>query len=275
MSSPTSQQPAKGAGKAGRAGKRGKVRSTPKGRAVDPGAREEVRTLLGDAPRQRDLLIEHLHKVQDRYGCLSAPHLVALAAEMKMAMAEVYEVATFYHHFDVVKEGDVAPPEITVRVCDSIACDLAGSHELLTRLPSLLGNDVRVLHAPCVGRCETAPVAVVGQNPVPHATAEKVVSLVKAGAVGHAASDVAITPGHIDYAAYRAAGGYALAASCVSGHRTPADVIAVMEDSGLRGLGGAGFPAGRKWKLVAAEPAPRLLAINIDEGEPGTFKDRY
>jgi formate dehydrogenase len=234
-----------------------------------------VRTLLGDAPRRRDLLIEHLHKIQDRFGHLSAAHLVALAAEMKMAMAEVYEVATFYHHFDVVKEGDTAPPSITVRVCDSIACDLAGSHELLKTLPSLLGPGVRVLHAPCVGRCETAPVAVVGQNPVPLATSEKVVALVKAGAVTHATTDVAITPGHVDYAAYRAGGGYALAASCANRDRTPADVIAVMENSGLRGLGGAGFPAGRKWKIVSAEPAPRLMAINIDEGEPGTFKDRY
>ena len=256
-------------------GKRSRVRGTPKGRAVDPTAREDVRALLGDAPRRRDLLIEHLHKIQDRYGHLSAAYLVALAAEMKMAMAEVYEVATFYHHFDVIKNGDMAPPAITVRVCDSIACDLAGSHELLEKLPSLLGSDVRVLHAPCVGRCETAPVAVVGQNPVPHATEEKVVALVKAGAVKHSTTDVTITPGHIDYGAYRAAGGYALAASCVSGARTPADVIAVMENSALRGLGGAGFPAGRKWKIVSAEPAPRLMAINIDEGEPGTFKDRY
>jgi len=256
-------------------GTRSRVRGTPKGRAVDPSAREDVRALLGDAPRRRDLLIEHLHKIQDRYGHLSAPHLVALAAEMKLAMAEVYEVATFYHHFDVIKNGDIAPPAITVRVCDSIACDLAGSHELLEKLPSLLGSGVRVLHAPCVGRCETAPVAVVGQNPVPHATGEKVVALVNAGAVTHSTTDVTITPGHVDYAAYRAAGGYALAASCVSGTRTPADVIAVMENSGLRGLGGAGFPAGRKWKIVSAEPAPRLMAINIDEGEPGTFKDRY
>jgi formate dehydrogenase beta subunit len=256
-------------------GKRSRVRGTPKGRAVDPKAREDVNTLLGDAPRRRDLLIEHLHKIQDRYGHLSAAHIVALAAEMKMAMAEVYEVATFYHHFDVVKNGETAPPAVTVRVCDSIACDLAGSDDLLKKLPSLLGTDVRVLHAPCVGRCETAPVAVVGQNPVPLATAEKVVALVKAAAVKHSTTDVTITPGHINYAGYRAAGGYALAASCVDGKRTAADIIAVMENSGLRGLGGAGFPAGRKWKIVSAEPAPRLMAINIDEGEPGTFKDRY
>src|SRR5437762_11475544 len=174
--------------------KRARVRSTPKGRRVDPKAREDVAALLGDAPRRRDLLIEHLHKIQDRFGCLSAAHLVALAAEMKLAMTEVYEVATFYHHFDVVKDGDAAPPAITVRVCDSIACDLAGAHALLDKLPGLLGTNVRVLHAPCVGRCETAPVAVVGQNPVPHATAEKVSELVRTKSVVDTA-----TTGHIAY----------------------------------------------------------------------------
>ena len=255
--------------------KRSRVRGTPKGRAVQPQARDEVVSLIGSGERRRDLLIEYLHLIQDRFGCLAAAHLVALAAELKMAMAEVYEVATFYHHFDVVKDGEPAPPKITVRVCDSIACDLAGSGALLATLPALLGEGVRVLHAPCVGRCETAPVAVVGQHPVPHATAGKVVALVQAGAVTHDSSNQAITPGHADYAAYRAAGGYALAASCSSGARTRESVIALMEDSGLRGLGGAGFPAGRKWKIVSAEPAPRLMAINIDEGEPGTFKDRY
>jgi formate dehydrogenase len=256
-------------------GKRSRVKGKPKGRGVAPKAREEVCALLGNEPRRRDLLIEHLHKIQDRYGYLSAAHLVALADEMKLAMAEVYEVATFYHHFDVVKDGETAPPAITVRVCDSIACELAGSQTLLDALPRLLGKDVRVLHAPCVGRCETAPVVVIGQNPVPKASPDQVVSRVKAGAVKHDTLNTAVTPGHIDYSAYRAGGGYRLAASCVSGQRTAADVIAIMENSGLRGLGGAGFPAGRKWKIVAAEPSPRLLAINIDEGEPGTFKDRY
>ncbi|HEY3160619.1 MAG TPA: NAD(P)H-dependent oxidoreductase subunit E, partial [Vicinamibacterales bacterium] len=249
---------------------RSRVRATPKGRAVDAQAREEVAALLGDAPRRRDLLIEYLHLIQDRFGCLSAAHLVALAAEMKMAMAEVYEVATFYHHFDVVKDGDTPPPAITVRVCDSIACELAGAHALLKTLPAALGAGVRVLHAPCVGRCDTAPVAVVGRNPVPNATTEKVAAAVLARAVTHPTSDVLVTPAHIDYKAYRADGGYTLAASCVGGGRTAADVIALMEDSGLRGLGGAGFPAGRKWKIVASEPAPRLMAVNIDEGEPGT-----
>ncbi len=256
-------------------GGRGRVKSTPKGRRVDPKALEEVVALLGDAPRRRDLLIEHLHKIQDRYGCLAAPHLVALAADMKMAMTEVYEVATFYHHFDVIKDGDTPPPPITVRVCDSIACELAGSHKLLNELPGKLGAQVRVLHAPCVGRCETAPVAVVGQNPILNATVGQITKAVEAGQVKHPSERSNVTPGHIDYAAYRASGGYALAAACFAGEKKPAEVIALMEDSGLRGLGGAGFPAGRKWKLVAAEPAPRLMAINIDEGEPGTFKDRF
>ena len=254
--------------------KRGRVRSTPKGRRVEPAARDDVRTLLGDSPRRRDLLIEYLHKIQDRYGCLEARHLAALAAEMKMAMAEVYEVATFYHHFDVVKEGDARPPAITVRVCDSIACELAGAQTLLAKLTNRFGAHVRVKHAPCVGRCETAPVAVVGQHPIPHATVDTVAAAVDAGQLTHPATG-SVTPAHVDYNGYRVAGGYALAAACVAGSKTPAEVIAVMEDSGLRGLGGAGFPAGRKWKLVSAEPAPRLLAINIDEGEPGTFKDRY
>jgi formate dehydrogenase len=197
---------------------------------------------------------------------------------MKMAMAEVYEVATFYHHFDVVKEGDAVPPAITVRVCDSIACELAGADALLRDLPcalAALGKDVRVRHAPCIGRCEAAPAAVVGQRPVRHATVAALCALVEAGAVRHPEDDSEITPEHIGYEAYRAAGGYAIAAACDRGERVAADVISVMEDSGLRGLGGAGFPAGRKWKIVAAEPAPRLMAINIDEGEPGTFKDRY
>jgi formate dehydrogenase beta subunit len=263
-------------------GKRAK-RAAPKGRPVDPKAREEVRTLLGNAPRRRDLLIEHLHKIQDHFGCLAARHLVALAAEMRMAMTEVYEVATFYHHFDVVKEGDAAPPAITVRVCDSISCELAGARDLLNGLPSILGGDVRVLHAPCVGRCETAPNVVIGQNPLPHATLDKVATLVQAKAVTHPQPtdgsahphlDI-VAPDCVDYAAYRVHGGYQLAGACHSGAKTRDAVIATMENSGLRGLGGAGFPAGRKWKIVAAEPAPRLLAINIDEGEPGTFKDRF
>ncbi len=259
------------------------VRATPKGRQVDPRAREDVRALLEDAPRRRDLLIEYLHRIQDRYGHLSGAHLVALAEEMRLSMAEVYEVATFYHHFDVVKDGDAVPPAITVRVCNSIACEMAGANDLLASLPEVLGRDVRVLPAPCIGRCETAPSVAIGQNPVPHATVEKIAHLVTAKAVTHPALGAApghphldvVSPPHVDYAAYRAGGGYALAAACLAGAKRREDVVAVMESSGLRGLGGAGFPAGRKWKAVAAEPAPRLMAVNIDEGEPGTFKDRW
>jgi formate dehydrogenase len=250
-------------------GERGRARGTPKGRSVDPKAHEEVLALLKDAPRRRDLLIEHLHKIQDRYGHLSAAHVAALAREMRLAPTEVYEVATFYHHFDVVKEGETPPPSLTVRVCDSLSCELAGSGELMSGLKRALGSGVRVIPAPCVGRCEQAPVAVVGQNPVAQATAEKVQPLVKAGKTSCPPSN------HISYADYRKKGGYVLAAECLAGKRDAEAITKTMEDSGLRGLGGAGFPTGRKWRLVKNEPAPRLLAINIDEGEPGTFKDRY
>jgi formate dehydrogenase len=246
-----------------------KPRATPKGRSVEPQALADVRRLLGDAPRRRDLLIEHLHRIQDHCGSLSAAHLAALAQEMRLSMTEVFEVATFYHHFDVVKEGEAAPPALTVRVCDSIACELAGAKELLAKLPGILGKDVRVIAAPCVGRCEAAPCAVVQQNPVGNATAEKVKAAVQAKKLKCA------EPAYVDYAAYRKAGGYLLIADCLAGKRTREEITKIMEDSGLRGLGGAGFPAGRKWRIVAAEPAPRLMAVNIDEGEPGTFKDRW
>jgi formate dehydrogenase beta subunit len=245
----------------------GKVRPIPKGRAVDPQALQEVQALLGAAPRRADLLIEHLHKIQDRYGHLSAAHLAGLAKEMKLALAEVYEVATFYHHFDVVKESQAAPPALTVRVCDSIACELAGAKDLLKNLS--LGKNVRVIPVPCVGRCEVAPCVVVGQNPVGNATVESVEQVVSQGKI------TCEETGYIDYGNYRKDGGYKLAAACLGDARKREDVIKIMEDSALRGLGGAGFPTGRKWRLVAAEPAPRLLAINIDEGEPGTFKDRW
>ena len=271
-----------------------KVKGTPKGRRVDPQAAADVRALLGDAPRRRDLLIEHLHKIQDRFGCLSDRHLVALADEMKLAMTEVYEVATFYHHFDVVKDGGSAPPAITVRVCDSIACELAGAAALLERLPKALGPEVRVLHAPCIGRCEQAPAAVVGQHPVACATAEKIQALVRRRDVKHPpAKDAARfglasyvdprnTPGsltdpspdYVGYDVYRAAGEYRLLADCLAGRRDADKLIETMEHSGLRGLGGAGFPTGRKWRIVRAEPQPKVMTINIDEGKPDTFKDR-
>jgi formate dehydrogenase beta subunit len=244
-----------------------KIRPNPKGRVVDPKALAEVRALLGDAPRQRDLLIEHLHRINDRYGCLGAAHLAALAQEMRLALAEVYEVATFYHHFEVVKEGQAAPPALTVRVCDSISCELAGAHELLKNLS--FGKEVRVIPAPCVGRCEVAPCVVVHQNPIANATLEKVRAAV---AKGKTSCD---EPQYVDYAQYKKAGGYKLIGDCLASKHKREDITKIMEDSGLRGLGGAGFPAGRKWRLVAAEAAPRVMAVNIDEGEPGTFKDRW
>ena len=243
-------------------------REAPKGRRVDTRALEEVQQLLGAESRARDLLIEHLHKIQDSFGHLSSAHLAALAQEMRLAQTEVFEVASFYHHFDIVKEGGTAPAALTVRVCDGLSCEMAGAADLLARLPTLLGKDVRVIAAPCIGRCEQAPAAVVGQNPVPNATCDAVVAKVTATATRH------LPEGHIDHAAYLAGGGYALLKACDAGTRDVESVIKTLEDSGLRGLGGAGFPAGRKWRIVRNEPAPRLMAVNIDEGEPGTFKDR-
>src|SRR5712691_8349590 len=243
-------------------------RRTPKGRQVDPRALEEVRGLLGERSRRRDLLIEHLHLIQDAYGHLAAAHLAALAQEMKLALTEVYEVATFYAHFDVVKDG-LPPPAITVRVCDSLSCAMAGADKLLADLPRLLGADVRVMRAPCVGACDRAPVAAVGHVQVMRATATAIGAAVAKNLHPHAYG----TPK--DFAAYQAGGGYALLKSCLSGQRSRDDVIKAVSDAGLRGLGGAGFPTGRKWTLVRAEPGPRLMAVNGDEGEPGTFKDRY
>jgi NADH:ubiquinone oxidoreductase subunit F (NADH-binding)/NADH:ubiquinone oxidoreductase subunit E len=247
---------------------RQKKREAPKGRVVDAAALEEVRALLGSASRARDQLIEHLHRLQDRHGHLSARHLAALAREMGLAQTEVYEVATFYHHFDVVKEGEAAPQALTVRVCDGLSCEMAGAADLLERLPKLLGREVRVIAAPCIGRCEQAPAVAVGQHPVPHASCDSVVAKVGAGTRTH------VPERYIDRAAYEAQGGYRLLKQCIAGELEVESVIATMEDSGLRGLGGAGFPAGRKWRIVRNETAPRLMAVNIDEGEPGTFKDR-
>jgi len=355
---------------------RERKRQAPKGRRVDAVALAEVQVLLGSLPRRRDLLIEHLHLIQDRYGCLSTAHLAALAQEMRLPQAEVFEVASFYHHFDIVREGEVAPPALTVRVCDGLSCELAGAGELLARLPGLLGPDVRVIAAPCIGRCDQAPAALVGQRAVGHATADAIASAASAapsssalrpadaaevrpdsgdhGAFGSAADALAreqapaeaqswtqaraeaqsgtqaeaqsgtqaladaLTGGapgeararawheagtgtgtgtgagagaragagalevadagraaYVVLADYFAGGGYALLRECVAGVRDPEAVIAALEHSGLRGLGGAGFPAGRKWRIVRNEPGPRVMAVNIDEGEPGTFKDRY
>ena len=250
-------------------GRRRNARGQMKGRTLDPAALADVHALLGDSPRRADLLIEFLHRIQDRFGHISAAHIVALAQEMKLALAEVYEVATFYHHFDVVKEGETPPPPLTVRVCETLSCQMAGGAALRAALERACGPDVRVLGAPCVGRCEHAPVAVVGRNPIDNATTDGVAAAIRAGDVE------AKLPPCVDYAAYRAQGGYRSLQECANGGRPVEDVIVALEHSGLRGLGGAGFPTGRKWRIVRAEPAPRLFAVNLDEGEPGTFKDRH
>ena len=238
-----------------------------KGRQADEASLHDVRALIGDAPHRRDLLIEHLHQLNDYYRGLHERHLVALAHEMKLSQAEVFEVATFYHHFDVIAD-DAVPAALTVRVCDGLSCEMGGAQALLAKLPGILGRDVRVITAPCVGRCEQAPVAVVHQHAVPHATSERVAQAVSAQ---HTQGNITE---HIDLEDYVADGGYALAAALHSGEVDTEQVFKAMEDSGLRGLGGAGFPAGRKWRIVRDQPAPRLMAVNIDEGEPGTFKDR-
>jgi len=241
----------------------------PKGRVVDPVVLDEIRLLLGDESRAPDLLIEHLHKIQDKFGHISAKHIVALAAEMKLSQTEIYEVATFYHHFDVVKEGETPPPPLTVRVCESVSCDMAGAHELIESLKKALGDKVRVQPVPCVGRCQHAPVAVVGQNPVDNASKEVVLQTVAAGDTEAPVTD------YLTYDQYRTTGGYQLYQDCLSGKRSAEEIIGILENSGLRGLGGAGFPVGRKWRIVKSQPTPRLMAVNIDEGEPGTLKDRH
>jgi formate dehydrogenase len=249
---------------------RGKGRSTPKGRQVDDSALADIRDLLGERPRRRDLLIEHLHLVQDAYGHLSAAHLRALAEEMKLSQAEVYEVATFYAHFDVIAEDQSPPPALTIRVCDSLSCELAGAQQLLAGLKSgLNAADVRVVRAPCMGRCDTAPVLEIGHNHIDHANLELVQQAI-------AKKDLhAHVPAYEAYAAYVENGGYNTLASLRKGASAVDEIQDKVLSSGLRGLGGAGFPSGRKWSFVRAEQGPRFLAVNGDEGEPGTFKDRY
>ncbi len=248
---------------------KGKGRHTPKGRQLDDAAWDEVRALLGDRPRDRDMLIEFLHLVQDAYGCLSAAHLRALAEEMRLAQAEVYEVASFYAHFDVVKEGEAMPPALTIRVCDSLSCELAGAQQLKAALEDGLdASEVRVLRAPCMGRCDTAPVLELGHAHIDHATPEKVKAAIAAGETH------AHIPDYQGLAAYRSEGGYAKLAELQDGGDWEAVQDTVLS-SGLRGLGGAGFPSGKKWGFVRANPGPRYMAVNGDEGEPGTFKDRY
>ncbi|NRP12691.1 NADH-quinone oxidoreductase subunit 1 [Aliiroseovarius sp. xm-m-379] len=248
---------------------RGKGRKMPKGRQIDPVAWEEIQELLGDRPRRRDLLIEFLHLIQDQYGHLSAAHIRALAQEIGTGQAEIYEVASFYAHFDVVKEGETPPPALTIRVCDSLACELAGAEQLQKALEDgLKAEDVRVLRAPCMGRCDTAPVLELGHNHIDHATPEKVLAAIESGDIH------AHIPNYQTLSAYQAEGGYAELAKLRTGGDWK-DVQDKVLSAGLRGLGGAGFPSGTKWGFVRANEGPRYLAVNGDEGEPGTFKDRY
>jgi formate dehydrogenase len=249
---------------------RNRARAVPKGRQVEPHAKATIEALLADGPRERHLLIEYLHLIQDTYGQISAEHLAALADEMRLSFAEVYETATFYAHFDVVKEGEPNIPPLTVRVCDSLTCCMLGGDALLATLKKDLGGEnVRVVRAPCVGLCDQAPAAEVGHNFLSHATVDSVKH-----AVSHKDTHPHI-PDYVDYEAYRAAGGYKTLERLRSGALTVDQVLKVLDDGSLRGLGGAGFPTGRKWRSVRGEPGPRLMAVNGDEGEPGTFKDQY
>jgi formate dehydrogenase beta subunit len=292
---------------------RERKRQAPKGRRVQPAALDDLQALFGDADlsARRDLLIEHLHVLNDRFGQLGTPHLAALAQRMRLSQTEVYEVASFYHHFDIVREGPdgavPAAPALTVRVCDGLSCEMSGARDLLARLPQMLGAEVRVIPAPCVGRCEQAPVAVVHQRPVAGASVASVQALARTalgatslegaeGAEGAAQDGTAPRAAHaaqvgqgahagqartddipaaIDLDSYRAGGGYTLLAQCLRGERSADSLIQTLEHAGLRGLGGAGFPAGRKWRIVRGQSGPRHMAVNIDEGEPGTFKDRW
>jgi formate dehydrogenase len=248
---------------------RKRAKTTPKGRQVDPTAAHEIEQLLGDRPRRRDLLIEHLHLIQDEYHQISAAHLAALADEMKLSFAEVFETATFYAHFDIVKEGEPDVPPLTIRVCDSLTCAMLGGEKLLHELQGKAGPGIRVVRAPCVGFCDCAPVAEVGHRYVLNATTSEVLDTAARGETDP------IIPAYVDYDAYVKDGGYKLLGDLRAGRVSKEDLLKVLDDSSLRGLGGAGFPTGRKWRAVLGEPGPRLMAVNVDEGEPGTFKDRF
>ncbi len=247
----------------------GKRQWQAKGRPLDDEALAEVRSVIGTIPRRRDLLIEMLHLLQDRFGCLHARHVRALAEELRLAEVEIFEVASFYHHFDLVKEGETPPPPVTIRICESVSCMLAGAESLIAAV--VQGVDpgrVRVVRAPCMGHCADAPAATVGRKPVGHASAHALLALAAAG-------DVTPDPvRYVDFDGYRKAGGYRLLEALRERKTEPQAIVSRLADGGLRGLGGAGFPAGRKWEFVRAYPGPRLMTINGDEGEPGTFKDR-
>ncbi|MCH9674405.1 MAG: NAD(P)H-dependent oxidoreductase subunit E [Gammaproteobacteria bacterium] len=256
-------------GQRGRGGKRRRARATPKGRLVDPQALDAVRTVIGDGPLRRDLLIEYLHLIQDQFHELSTAHLAALAQMMGLAQTEVYEVATFYAHFDIRREDEPALAPIVVRVCDSLSCELAGAQALLAQVSAGAPDGVRVVTAPCMGRCASAPVAEVGHRHVDHASATAVMETLQGADLS------AQIPDYESLAAYEAQGGYSQLRRCIAGQTTPDELVQTLLDSNLRGLGGAGFPTGRKWSFVRGYEGPRLMAVNADEGEPGTFKDRY
>lgn len=248
---------------------KGKGRTTTKGRQLHDDALDQIKALLGDRPRRADLLIEFLHLIQDAYHHLSAAHLRALAEEMKMSQSEIYEVATFYAHFDVVKEDEAPPPALTIRVCDSLSCELAGAQQLMSALESGLDtSQVRILRAPCMGRCDTAPVLELGHAHIDNANVAKVKQAIAAKQIHP------VIPDYEALEDYMANGGFeTLLGLRTNGHWE--DVQEKVRASGLRGLGGAGFPSGTKWGFVRGNAGPRYLAVNGDEGEPGTFKDRF
>lgn len=239
-----------------------------KGRQVDLDTLAELRALLGDADFSHDMLIEHLHVIQDTYGYIDDRNIVALAALMKITPVEVYEVASFYHHFDIVKDGQQCPPEITVRVCESMSCQMFGAEQLLETLDKHYRGEVRVQRVPCVGACHEAPVAVVGKHKIPHADAETIQAAVMTKSIAAPVINDAV-----DYQQYCDEGGYTLLKSVYDGKRVKAEIIETLKNAALRGLGGAGFPTGMKWDIVSKEKGPRFLVVNLDEGEPGTIKD--
>jgi len=247
-------------------GKKGRV----EGRTTPWVALSEIRELLGDAPRSREYLIEHLHKIQDRYHHISNRHILALAIDMELPMTEVYETATFYHHFDVIKPGGEPPPPLTVRICESLTCEMFGAKDLIEDLQAAGHNEVRIQPVPCVGRCYGAPVVVVGTHAVENADPDKIKTV-----LAEKKTRAELPDDYIDYKTYNKNGGYQTLRDCMDGKHEREIIIKTLEDSNLRGLGGAGFPIGRKWRILLEQPQPRLVAINIDEGEPGTFKDRY
>ncbi len=249
--------------------KRQKGKNKPKGRIVSESNRVQVAQWIGTASIAKDNLIENLHCLQDAHGYLDAGHLAALAELMNLSMAAVYEVATFYHHFDVVRENETPPASITVRICDSLSCEMAGANELLNTLKSQHGDNIRIKTAPCVGRCACAPVAVVGQNAIENATVDSVNTAIDNKQTR------AVVPAVQTLQDYKQQGGYSIYQACLNGEHTVDNIIDEISQSGLRGLGGAGFPVGRKWQIVRQQQGDKILAVNIDEGEPGTFKDRY